>query len=238
MDVKKLMVQAVSVVVAGLFAGGCSSTYRFKVDAISNPEKSGHQSYKLVSSNAEVSEEDLQFKEVAAYVKTSLSSKGIYEAPNVESAEMIIDISYGVGEPQIDFKTYSSPVYAVTGGGYRTVMTQVMGPDGKVRTVATTIYTPPRREMVDMEERVVPITTYEKFLRLTARDNTEQDVSESPVQVWSIYVKSKDESDDLRKYIPLMAAASVPYVGENTDKQQDIKLKDTDDVVAFVKEGM
>jgi len=238
MVTRKLAVQAATVITTCVFAGGCSSTYRFKVDAISNPEESGHQSYKLVSSNASVSEEDLQFKEVAEYVKTSLSGRGIYEAPNAESADMIIDVSYGVGEPQIDFKSYTSPVYAVSRGGTRTIMTPVMGADGKVRMVATTIYEPPRREVVDFEERIVPITTYEKFLRLTARDNTEVNESESPVQVWSIYVKSKDESDDLRKYIPLMAAASVDYVGENTDNQEEIKLKDTDEVVAFVKEGM
>ena len=114
----------------------------------------------------------------------------------------------------------------------------VVGSDGKPRMITTTIYVPPRREMIGMDERMVPVTTYEKFLRLTARDTEEEDASEGSVQVWSIYVKSKDESDDLRKYLPLMAAAAIPYVGENTESQQVIKVKASDADVSFVKAGM
>ncbi len=226
--------------ISAFFLGGCASTYSFKVDAINNPEATEYQSYKIVSSNPEVSEEDLQFKEVAEYVKTSLSGKGLYEAPDIESADadMIVDISYGISEPQVDFKTYTTPVYAMVGGGYRTVSTPVVGPNGKVRMVTTTIYIPPRKQIVGMEEQIVPITNYEKFLRMTSRENQDADESEGPVQVWSIYVKNKDESEDLRKYLPLMAAASVDYVGENTEQQQEVKIKDTDESVAFIKEGM
>ncbi len=228
----------IPITVVSILLGGCASTYSFKVDAINNPEATEHQSYKIVSSNPEVNEEDLQFKEVAEYVKTSLSSKGLYEAPDLESADMVVDISYGIGEPQVDFKTYSTPVYAQVGGGYRTVSSPVVGSDGKVRMVTTTIYIPPRKEIIGMEEQIVPITTYEKFLRMTSRENQDADESEGPVQVWSIYVKNKDESEDLRKYLPLMAAASVDYVGENTEQQQEVKIKDTDESVAFIKEGM
>lgn len=223
---------------AALVFSGCQNTYSFKVDAINNPEIEGHKSYWIVNSNPAINEEDLEYKEVVQYVKTALSGKGLYEAPNIESADMIIDVSYGIGEPQVDFKTYSTPVYMEVGGGYRTVSQPVKDANGNVRMVTRTIYIPPRREVVDMQEQVIPITTYEKFLRLTARDNTIQDESEAPVQAWSIYVKNKDESDDLRKYLPLMAAAAVPYVGENTESQEVVKIKDTDESVGFVKAGM
>ena len=226
------------ILIPALLLGGCASPYTFKVDAIKNPDANDYKSYKMVSSNAEIDENDLQYKEVAKYVKTTLSAQGLYEAPTVESADMVVDISYGVGEPQIGFKTYTTPVYAIRGGGTRTVATPVVDSKGNVTYRTITIYDPPRREVVDFEERMVPITTYEKYLRLTARDNQEIDASEGPAQVWSIYVKNKDESDDLRKYLPLMAAAAVPYVGENTENQQEIKIKETDEVVAFVKEGM
>ncbi len=221
-----------------VLTAGCSSTYSFKVDAISNPESTGHQSYKIVSSDANVSTEDLQFKELSEYVKTALSGRGLYEAPDVESADMVIDVSYGIGQPQVDFKSYSTPIIAEVGGDHRRVTRLVLGADGKTRMVTTTIYVPPRREMIGMDERMVPVTTYEKFLRLTARDTEEEDASEGSVQVWSIYVKSKDESDDLRKYLPLMAAAAIPYVGENTESQQEIKVKASDADVSFVKAGM
>jgi len=202
--------------VAALLTGGCASTYTFKVDAINNPEVEGLYSYKIVSTNPEASEEDLEFKEAAEYIKTTLSAKGMYEAPDVEHADMIIDLSYGVGEPQVEFKTYYQPV---NGGWIHR---------GKRYRV----------ELVGMEERVVPITVYEKHIRLTSLDNTQSDESEGPVQAWSIYVKNKDQSDDLRKYLPLMAAAAIKYVGENTETQQEIKVRENDDEVSFVKAGL
>ena len=202
--------------VAALLTGGCASTYTFKVDAVNNPEVEELYSYKIVSTNPEVSEEDLEFKEAAEYIKTALSAKGMYEAPDVEHADMIIDLSYGVGEPQIEFKTYSQPVYGAW--IHR----------GKLF----------RLKLVGMAERVVPITVYQKHIRLTSRDNTQSDESEAPVQAWSIYVKNKDESDDLRKYLPLMAAAAIEYVGENTETQQKIKVKEDDEKVSFVKAGL
>jgi hypothetical protein len=222
-----------------VFFGGCSTPYTFKVDAINNPEIEGHLSFKMVSSNAEIDESNLQYKEVAEYVKTTLSAQGMYEAPTVETADMIVDIAYGIGEPEVDFKTYTTPVYIVRGGGYETRMIQVVDPDtGKVYMRTMQIYVPPMKEVVDFEERVIPITTYEKYLRLTSRDNRESDEDVSPAQVWSIYVKNKDESTDLRKYLPLLAAAAVPYVGANTGEQEEIKVKETDESVAFIKQGM
>ncbi len=202
--------------VAALLTGGCASTYTFKVDAINNPEVEELYSYKIVSTNPEVSEEDLEFKEAAEYIKTALSAKGMYEAPDVEHADMIIDLSYGVGEPQVEFKTYYRPV---NGEWIHR---------GKLFRV----------KLVGMEERVVPITVYEKHIRLTSLDNTQSDESEAPVQAWSIYVKNKDQSDDIRKYLPLMAAAAIEYLGENTDSQQKIKVKKGDESVSFVKAGL
>ncbi len=222
-----------------LLGGGCASPYTFKVDAINNPDVEGYRSFKMVSSNAEFDENDLQYKEVSDYVKTTLSAQGLYEAPDTESADMIVDISFGVGEPQIDYKTYTTPIYAVSSGGPRQVSIPIFDNKGNIigyRNV--TVYDPPRKQVVDFEEKMVPVTTYEKYLRLTARDNQNVDDSEAPAQVWSIYVKNKDESDDLRKYLPLMAAAAVPYVGASTESQKEITLKESDDEVTFVKRGM
>ena len=221
-----------------LFTAGCSSTYSFKVDAISNPESEGHESFKIVSSDPNLRVGDLEFKELSDYVKTALSGKGLYEAPDAASADMVIDLSYGMGEPMVDFKSHTAPVIAKIPGTYRRVAVPVKTTSGGTVMMSRQVYVPGRREIIDMEERMVPVTTYEKFLRLTARDSEEEDASEGSVQVWSIYVKNKDESDDLRKYLPLMAAAAIPYVGENTDSHQEIRMKGSDSDVSFVKAGM
>ena len=94
----------------------------------------------------------------------------------------------------------------------------VIDRNGNVRYVNNTVFTPSRVEVIGVQEQIIPIITYEKYLRMTSRDNRDIVNKESPTQVWSIYVKNKDESEDLRKYVPLMAAAAIPYVGENTEK--------------------
>ncbi len=223
-----------------LLSVGCeSNTYSLKVDAIHNPEIGGHQSYKIVSSNPEVSTEDVAFKEVAEYVKTALSGKGLYEAPNADSADMIVDVAFGMGAPQVEFRTHEQPIIAEVGGGYQRVLVGYQTtPNGGRIPIYRTIRVPGHYEVLDYEERTVPYTSYEKYLRITARDNTLEDEAEVSVQVWSVYVKNKDESDDLRKYLPVMAAASITYVGETTERQEEIKLKGTDTGITFVKEGM
>ena len=225
---------------ATLVITGCSSTYSFKVDAINNsdPNVKELKSYKIVSSNVQINEEDLEFQEVSQYIKTALSGRGYYEAPAIDNADMVIDVSYGVSEPQTDFKTKTSPIYGRSSGGFKTISTPVIDRNGNVRYVNSTVYTPSRLEMIGVQDQIIPIITYEKYLRMTSRDNRDIVNKESPTQVWSIYVKNKDESEDLRKYVPLMAAAAIPYVGENTENQQEIRIKEEDDIVDFVKKGL
>ena len=225
---------------ATLVITGCSSTYSFKVDAINNsdPNVKELKSYKIVSSNVQINEEDLEFQEVSQYINTALSGRGYYEAPAIDNADMVIDVSYGVSEPQTDFKTKTSPIYGRSSGGFKTISTPVIDRNGNVRYVNSTVFTPSRVEMIGVQEQIIPIITYEKYLRMTSRDNRDIVNKESPTQVWSIYVKNKDESEDLRKYVPLMAAAAIPYVGENTENQQEIRIKEEDDIVDFVKKGL
>jgi hypothetical protein len=51
-------------------------------------------------------------------------------------------------------------------------------------------------------------------------------------------VTSVGESDDLPKYLPVLMAASIDYVGRDSQGRKTIKLKDSDADVQFVKKGM
>ena len=67
--------------VASLFLGGCATTYEVEVDSISQPQPKEVTSYRIVTKNPTADEASLRHKEAAAYVKTALSGKGLYEAP-------------------------------------------------------------------------------------------------------------------------------------------------------------
>ena len=58
------------------------------------------------------------------------------------------------------------------------------------------------------------------------------------VEAWSVTVVNEDESDDLDKYLPMLAAAASSYVGKKTASQEVVKFKENDELVRYVKRGL
>ena len=219
---------------------GCATTYRFKVDAVKNQELPEDQhSYKVVSASPEMDEEDLRFKEAQQYVKTALSSKGMYQAPDGSDPEMVVEVDFGMEEPRTKYYTVSEPIYAMVGGGARTVMVPVVDPvTKKIRYVPQVVYDPPTRELIGFQDRVVTVTVYEKYLRITARESPDEAGDRPPRELWSVYVVNEDGSDDLRKYVPLMVSAAMDSINENSSSKKEVVLKEDDERITFVKAGM
>jgi hypothetical protein len=219
--------------------GGCASSYEVKVDSISQPQAKEVASYKIQSRNGSDEPSSLRYQEATNFIKTALSGKGLYEAPADEEADMIVEVDYGVEPPRVVLERTSMPIYAQVGGGvrYETVM---VGTDSRgnpiYRTVA--VYEPTRTELIGYQEMVTPVAMYEKYLRISARENGEVVEGRPPPEIWSVNVSSEDESDDLRKYLPILASASIDYIGKDTGAKQTIKVKETDSAVGFVKQGM
>ncbi|RLD04601.1 MAG: hypothetical protein DRI65_10400 [Chloroflexota bacterium] len=84
---------------------GCT-TYRFKVDAIKAPGGS----YRLESADSEFTQDDAHFREVAEFVKTALSSKGMFEAPPGVMPDMIVEVDLGIEATRtIQWMTFYPP---------------------------------------------------------------------------------------------------------------------------------
>jgi hypothetical protein len=230
------------------FAGCSTTTYTVQVDAIAKPTETGAaataalQSYSIRSKNVRLDESSLRYKEVSDYVKTALSGKGMYEAPKPESADVVIDIDYGMDAPRVKFETISTPIVTQTGGTYETRREQqlVRRPDGgtDVIYVDVQVYIPGRTEFVGMREEVTPVIVYEKFLKVSARENKEASEGRAPAEVWSVNVSAEDKSQELRKYIPILASATADYIGTNTKESKPVTIDEKDEVVKFIKKGM
>jgi hypothetical protein len=232
-----------------LLAGCSTSTYTVQVDAIAQPAKGAAQagapakSYYLRSKNPKLDESSLRYKEVSDYVKTALSSKGMYEAPKPELADVVIDIDYGMDAPRVKFQTVSSPIIVEEMG--RVEMVQEMM---AVLIPGTTNYNvvpvwrekviPGRTDIVGIREEVVPEVVYEKFLKVSARENKESIEGRAPAEVWSVNVSAEDKSQELRKYMPILASATADYIGTNTKEEKDMRVAEKDDSVKFIKKGM
>jgi hypothetical protein len=246
--VPRHLVGAAMAATLALFAGCSTTTYTVQVDAISKPTEtasqtaSAPQSYHIRSKNPRLDESSLRYKEVSDYVKTALSGKGMYEAPSPEAADVVIDIDYGMDAPRVKFETISTPIIMQTGGSYQTQREQriVRKPDGttEVVWVDVQVYVPGTTEFLGVREEVMPIIVYEKYLKVSARENKETSEGRAPAEVWSVNVSAEDKSQELRKYIPILASATADYIGTNTKESKPVKIDESDEVVKFIKKGM
>jgi hypothetical protein len=229
-----------AVAVVTLVFAGCStsSTYRVKVDAITKPAPTGAQSFKLKSKDPRLGDESLRYREAAEFVKTALSGKGLYEAPSEEKADMIVELDYGMDAPRSKLERVSVPVYAQVGGGVRYDSVPVTDGRGNTSFRTVAVYEPPRSELIAYEDMPRQVTIYEKYLKITARENKPASEGRPPAELWSIHASAEDESKDLRKYLPIMASATVDYIGQDSSNQKIVKVRADGPGVDFIRKGM
>ncbi len=223
---------------AGLLAG-CTTTHVVKVDSLAKPKAEESISYEIKNRNPLVADDSLRYLEAANLVKTALSGRGMYEAPANTKADMIVDLDYGVGPPQIRRETVSEPVYITIPGQIRTERVQV-GTDSQGRPVyqTITVQDPPSTEFAGFREYIITVTVYEKYLKLSARENKDAVEGRPPAEIWTLDITSEGESRDIRKSLPVLVAASIDYIGKDSQGQKTIRIKDTNSDIAFVKKGM
>ena len=234
------LVWLVPAALLALLFTGCStsSTYAVKVDAITKPEPVAAQSFKLKSKDPRMGEENLRYREAAEFVKTALSGKGLYEAPSEEKADMIVELDYGMDAPRAKMERVSVPVYAQVGGGVRYESVPVTDSRGNTSYRTVAVYDPPRSELVGYDNAPRMVTIYEKYLKITARENKAASEGRPPAELWSIHASAEDESKDLRKYLPIMASATVDYIGQDSSTQQVVKVRADGPGVDFIRKGM
>lgn len=221
-----------------VFAGCQTHTYDVKINAITNDEKPSGTSYRIVTKNGGDPKTDLRTKEAVDYVKAALSGRGLYEAPNPENAEMVVEVDYDVEPPRVEFETRKVPVFAKIEGGIRSVIVPTRTPAGDVRYRRVTVMDPPTQELIGFEDRTTPVTVYEKYLRVSARENVASGDDAPPEQLWSVYVSNEAEDDDIRAALPVLASVVVDYIGVTTEKDHKVKVNSEDEEVAFIKRGM
>jgi hypothetical protein len=234
---------AASFLGAALLAGsfsGCVDSYKVKVDSLAKPTAENAIAYQIKVASPSIDPESLRYKEAEKFVKTALSGKGLYEAPKPEMADMVVSVDYGISPPKITQEPHSEPIYREVPGAIVEETIRI-GTDKSGNPVYRTVVTqgPSTTEYVGEREYVITVVTYEKYLRLSARENAPASEGRPPADVWSVDITTEGESHDLRKALPVLAAASIDYIGKDTRGQKVIKLKDTKDgSIAFVKKGM
>lgn len=197
------------------------------VDSLAHADALAKKRYILMSGNKDVPAGDLQFIEYAGYIEKVLTGNGFVKAASIADADVVIFLSYGIGNPQTHQYSYSLPVWGQTGvsssNTYGTLSTY-----GNMGTYSgTTTYTP-TYGVKGYTSHVGSYTTFTRFLLMDAYDVATYKKDQKLNEVWKTTVVSVGSGGDLRVVFPYMAAAMKPYVGTNTGKQVEVQLYEDD----------
>lgn len=203
---------------------GCTSAYQVKVEAMARPiaTATGAASFRIKEPPHASDIGPLRREEIASHVRTALSAHGLYEAANPESADLIVEIDYGIGPERVQQTVYEEVAFGRPGGGGR-----LKGP-------------PPEgvmREMMGYSELANTIVVREKHMSICARQKP-AGVDEPPVDVWRVYASIEDEGDDLRGRLPVLASAAMDHMGRTTDGPASVTVRSDDEAIRFIRKGM
>jgi hypothetical protein len=217
----------------GLLAVGCASLGpRFYVDvsALSDPQLPKQRTYVVDPGLQGVDPTDLQFREFATQLDRVLRSKGFAPAAADARPDLLILLSYGIGEPQMSY--YSYPVFGRISGGTSTFTASTFGSGGGTRTTGT-ITSPTRHGVVGTRTG-----TRREFTRWAAVEAVDVEAfvkTQRVVQAWRTTMTSSGSSGDLRRVVPVMLAAGQPYIGTNTRQQVRRVLNDESPEVVAIR---
>ena len=211
------------VFVAALGGGGCASTYKVAVDASARTQgvPPGAASFHIHNHHAAMLSA-LRRSEIENCLKAALSAHGLYEAPNPQAADMLVEISYGITPPREKVVATEELIF-----GRPASAAEHMGrpPEGVMREVMG--YTP-----------IVTTTIIrEKYMSICARTNQARADHPPPADLWRVHVRIEDESDDLRGHLPVLISAAMDHIGRSTEGEEEITLQSDDEAIRFVRKG-
>lgn len=191
---------AAGLLLAALVSGGCQTLHEVKVDAINDPSRPMGTSYRLELRDPAGGVDKDLGAEAARDIRDALAARGLFEAPPNTRPDMVIDAEYGVGPGQMKI------VYQARGGA------AMMGP---IITTGT---------------EAKPILVFEKYIKLSARESTPEDVRpsrsrrERGEEIWSIQVSIEDPRNELAPYLAVLASTSIGFIGTNTGAEKHIEV--------------
>lgn len=211
--------------VAATLLAGCTSVYDVKVEALARPQARLNEakSYRIKAPADAGAASTLRRTEIANHLRTALSAHGLYEAPDPQSADLVVEIECGIGPERMQRTVYQE---LVNGRPARSGELRGAAPEGVAR------------EMMGYTELANTTVLREKHMSICARQNARDAATDQPVEVWRVYVSIEDEGDDLRGHLPVLASAAMDHMGRTTDGAESFELRSDDERVRFIRRGM
>lgn len=217
-----------------ILAGCNTPTHRVRIEANVNPPPADvppPQSFWIKSRRNDPRIETLRYHEAIGHIRTALSGRGLYQAPSEESADMVIEVDYGATPKRQRVEVEEArPVRPKDAKGAASA--GAIAPTAETTEVAAS----------DTERRgeiMIDVGVYRKHLSLEARRNRAkaEAAAGGSELLWRVEVENEDENKDLRKYVPILASATIDYIASETGGPKEVTVDENGQDVAFVKKG-
>lgn len=220
---------------------GCNTpTHRVRIEASVNAPPAGTplaQSFWIKSRQADPRVETLRYHEAVGHIKTALSGRGLYEAPHEAAADMVIEIDYGAvpRRGRVEVEDSRQPnrrrerARAEPAAAAPAASKAAPRPATPADAAAGT---------EDPSEIMIDVSVFRKHLTLEARQNRTKASTDGPEFLWRVRVENEDESKDLRKYVPILASATIDFIATETGGAKEVVIDENGKDVAFVKKGL
>ncbi|MBI5767681.1 MAG: hypothetical protein HZA93_07785 [Verrucomicrobia bacterium] len=219
-----------------LFAG--CATHEVKVDAMSRNSAGAPSagSYRICQRDGS-GERPLRHQEAARHIKTALSGHGLWEAADPATAELVIELDFGLTEPRPILQEVDVPVFAVPQDQRN--QTAVVRPASSV---------PPRDDervngnaegqFIGFADATQTEVVTEKHLSVSCRENHPAAPGRPPHELWRVTASIESSSRDLREALPVLATAVMQRLGSDTGGTVTDSLASRAPDITFIKKGL
>jgi hypothetical protein len=228
------MMKIISILLITLFSIGCTGgSYSVRVESLGNSDDYGKR-YVLFSANDLVSGvNSLDSKRYTGYLHTVLQRKGFVNVGSGEdgktAADIFILMVYTISDPMTSRSGIIVPDNSNRISTDHITGTLISG--GSINTYTGTATYIPTSGSSGYTTIPTTSTDYKRVVIISAMDVRSPDQPE----IWRTEIVSTGRSGDLRKTVPILIAAAVPYIGKDTNGRKSVNISGDDGTVAWVK---
>jgi len=223
MKLKKANQIILLIVILLLTACTATKEHEFTVNIESSTEGTAPtgQTFILVTEKIETPADNEQAQNIASYLNSVLIERGFVSAKENEPAEMVINFSYGIGNPQQIQTTKKVPIWDQMSVKSDPNQDKIVYLGTKFGVSSNA----PGQGVVGYTEVKKTITVFDRFIRLDAYDGKEYQ-KKNKVLLWNIKATSTGPSSQPEEVFPVLVTAIKSNIA--TNNIQSIVLYDTD----------
>lgn len=219
-----------------IMISACSASYNGMI--ISQVDEAYTQNkdkkYIIIPADKNIYYESLEFKEYSNYVARAMHMQGFYTSKNINEADAVVFLSYGISDPQKHTYTDYTPVWGQTGVQSSSTYGTVNPYTGSYSANTTYI---PQYGITGYVPEVRTVTIYARGIGLNAfmLNKGEKSINIGP-QMWKLNVASAGRSGILRDVFPVMIFGAREYIGKDSKQSIRFEIKENDkDLIRFIR---